>query len=492
MQAQRLTLPKGKSIHIIICLLIMALFWVLPAPAPLTQVGMRVIGVFAGTVLLFSLVDTFWPALLAVLLLSRTGVASLNDVIAGSLGNWGVYFILMSLIMCAALNRVGFLDRLVSKFMGIKFVTRGPWIFTFSMAAVGMILGSFIDQIPATAFILAFANRVYKELGYTYKDPYPHVANIVCVFATVIGGAMTPISHALTILGLSLFEGVAGQQISLFSYLAFGVPTGLLCFVALIVVTLILTKVMKIDTSNFDNFDVTKVLGQQNKMDLREKITVALFFGTVLVWILPGIGAVVTPGAAWVAAIDSFGITFWAILCALILGVLHINGTPVIELKEIIKEDVNWSLLIFISVCVYFGSALANPATGLNEWITQNLTPLTASVAPMVVIFIITAGSEIMTNFAANSATILVMTTIATTLAMSSGGSLNPAGMAMCVTMAASLAYLLPSSFGCIAMLHGDKWSDSKKVYLFGIIMMAVTCVIVSFVGYPISCILAK
>ena len=37
---------------------------------------------------------------------------------------------------------------------------------------------------------------------------------------------MTPISHSLAILGIGIYEGATGESLSLFSYLAFGVPTG--------------------------------------------------------------------------------------------------------------------------------------------------------------------------------------------------------------------------------------------------------------------------
>ena len=94
--------------------------------------------------------------------------------------------------MTHALNESGFTDRLVAKFMSMKLVSKSPWIFTISLGVLGMLLGCFMDQVPATAFMLAFVSRIYKELGYTGKDSYPHVANILTVFGVNVGGAMTP------------------------------------------------------------------------------------------------------------------------------------------------------------------------------------------------------------------------------------------------------------------------------------------------------------
>lgn len=477
-------MPRPTLVKILVSLLIIVAFWFLPAPAPMTQIGMRVIGVFIGTVLLLSLVDTVWPAILAVALLGRTGVASLNSAIAGTLGSWIVYFILMSFVMTYALNKSGFTDRLVAKFMGMKFVSRSPWTFTISMATIGLILACFMDQIPATAFMLMFANKVYEELGYTKKDAYPHMANVMVVYGVIIGGAMTPISHSLAILGMGIYEATAGVSMSLFTYLAFGVPTGLVLYVAL---TLIMRLTCRPDMSNFKDFDVQKVLKHQGKMQVKELITVIIFFGTVVMWMLPGVAGMFT-SAAWVDILNGYGITFWAIISVILMSVISVNDEPIVNLKEVMNGHINWAILIFIAIGVYLGSALSNEATGVNAWITANITPLTSALSPVLVVLIITTVGVCLTNFASNVSTITVMTGVGVTLALASNGAINPAGIALCTTMAGSCAYLLPSSFGCIAMLHGDEWSDSKVVYLYGLAMMVVSSVAIGVIGYTIGC----
>ena len=478
-------MPMPKLLKILVSLLIIAVFWVAPAPAPLTQVGMRVIGVFIGTVLMLSLVDTVWPAILAVALLGRTGVATLNEAIAGTLGSWIVYFVLMSFVMTYALNKSGFTDRLVAKFMSMKFVSKSPWVFTISMATIGLILACFMDQVPAAAFMLMFANKVYEELGYTKKDAYPHVANIMVIYAVIIGGAMTPISHSLALLGMGIYEAAAGASMSLFTYLAFGVPTGLVLYVFLTVIMRLTCR--NVDMSKFKDFDVQRVLKHQGKMQLRELITVIIFFGTVVMWMLPGIAGMFTE-AAWVTALNDYGITFWAILSVVLMSVISVNNEPLINLKEVMNGQINWAILIFIAIGVYLGSAMSAESTGINAWITSNITPLTTSVPPVVVVIIITAAGVLMTNFASNVSTITVMTGVGVSLALASGGAINPAGIALCTTMAGSCAYLLPSSFACIAMLHGNEWSNSKKVYIFGIIMMVASSLAIGLVGYSVGC----
>lgn len=484
MEKQRLSMPLGRLIKILVCLLIVVVFWFIPAPEPMTSVGMKVIGIFIATVLLLSLVDTVWPAILAVALLARSGVCTLNDAIAGTMGSWIVYFVLMSFVMTYALNESGFTDRLVAKFMNMKFVMKSPWTFTISLATIGLLLACFMDQIPATAFMLMFCNKIYEELGYKKGDAYPHMTNILVIYGVIIGGAMTPISHSLAILGMGIYETMTGTPMSLFTYLVFGVPTGIVLYILLI---LCMRLTCRPDMSNFKDFDIQKVLKSQEKMQVREIVTVIIFFGTVVMWMLPGIAGMFT-SAPWVTALNNYGITFWAIISVVLMSVISVNGKPIVNLKEVLNGHINWAILVFIAIGVYLGSALANDATGISAWITENVTPIVSNLSPVMVALIITLVGVFMTNFASNVSTITVMTGVGVALALASGGAISPAGIALCTTMAGSCAYFLPSSFGAIAMLHGDEWSNRNKIYVYGLIMMILSVLAIAFVGYNIGC----
>ena len=483
-EKQRFYIEKPTLIKILVSLAVIVIFWFVPAAAPLTQVGTRVIGVFIGVIMLLSMVDTVWPAMLALILLSRTGVAALNATIAGSMGSWIIYFVLMSFIMTYALNESGFTDRLVAKFMGIKFVSKSPWVFTISLGVLGMLLGAFMDQVPATAFMLAFVSRIYKELGYTKGDAYPHIANIITVFGVNIGGAMTPISHSLAILGIGIYEGATKSTLSLFTYLAFGVPTGVVLFILLCVIVRLTCHP---DMSKFDNFNIENVLKKQGPMNLREIITVVIFFATVLLWIVPGILTMVS-AAAFVKWLGSFGITFWAILSVVLMSIISVNGKPIINVKDVVNNHINWGILIFISIGVYLGSAMSADNTGISQAIQAYVVPITQNIPAVMVVFVIALASVLMTNFASNVSTITVMTGVGVALALSSNGAISPTGIAFVTTMCGCCAYLLPSSFATIAMLHGDEYSSRNKIYFYGITMMIVTTLIITFIGYPIGC----
>lgn len=85
---EKLTWNVEKVLKICLSFFIMIFFNYLPAVEPITPLGMKVLGVFIGTVLLISLVDITWPSLLAIILFSFTGVMTVNEAIIGSIGSW--------------------------------------------------------------------------------------------------------------------------------------------------------------------------------------------------------------------------------------------------------------------------------------------------------------------------------------------------------------------------------------------------------------------
>lgn len=475
---------KDHSIPLIILsLAIVVVFWCLPGGETVTDVGMKVIGVFIATVILLSFVNPVWPAFLSVALLSRTGVASLSAITQGSIGNWIFYFILLSFIMTHALNESGFTSRVVGKFLSMPFARKSPWGFTIAMSIACLLIACFVDQCPAIAFVLSFTGALYRELGYTEDDSFPHMMNFVAVYSVIIGGAMTPISHSFALLGIGIYEGATGNTLSLMQYLAFGVPTGLVLFVVMLIIVRLTCRP---DFSKFADFDVERVLVKE-KMGKRETFIVVVFFAAVVMWMLPGVAGLFTD-AEWVTYLNNFNITFWAIIAVVLFAVVRIDGKPVLDVEKVVNNNINWGILIFVSIAIYLGSALSADATGINAAITNLISPLTETLSPIVVVLIVSIAGVFLTNFASNVTTITVMTGVGVAVAMGSNGTINPVGMALCATMAGSCAYLLPSSFAGIALLHGDPYSDRKTILKYGFVMMCISSVAIGLVGYQVGC----
>ena len=109
------------------------------------------------------------------------------------------------------------------------------------------------------------------------------------------------------------------------------------------------------DMSKFKDFKIENVVKKQGPMTLREGTTAVVFFVTVIMWILPGVLKMFSD-TAWVNAFNSFGITFWAILSVVVMAVIHIDGRPLLDVRTVVNQSINWGILIFISIGVYLAA----------------------------------------------------------------------------------------------------------------------------------------
>ncbi|MGL5436324.1 MAG: SLC13 family permease [Lachnospiraceae bacterium] len=481
------SMDTKQLVKTLISFAVMVLFAVMPPIAPLTEMGMKVLGVFIGTVLLLSLVDTTWPAILCVPLFSLTGVMTVNEAIIGSLGNWITMFVIMSFVMTHALNESGFTSRLTAFYMSRKFVSRNPWTFTVALITLGMIVGWFLDPVPTVAFFMGFSGKIFRELGYTPEDRYPHMVTMALAFAINIAGGMTPISHPLAILGMGVYQAATGNVINLFTYMAFAVPVGLLIYIGMLVV---LRLFFKPDMSKFKEFDINKVLDDAKPMDLREKITVSIFFGMVILWVLPGITSIVAPGTALNAVLNSYSATFWAIIAVVLIGFIEVDKKPVLDLKGTFSK-MNWGTIFLVAAAILLGAAVTSDGVGLSQFVIEKTAPIIESLPTMLLVLFLTGVTSIMTNFTSNVTTITLMTGVSVTVALGSGGALDPLSITLITTMVGALAYMVPASFASIGVLYGDEYSHGGTIFKYGAITVVITTLVATFIGYPLAMLLS-
>lgn len=480
---QKLYMNTKDLTKILLCFAVMLVFWFLPPLAPITVVGMRTIGVFIGTVLLLSICDPIWPVFFSFALLSQTGVMSLNEVLAASLGNWITTFIITSFVLTIALNKSGFTTRLTNYYMSRKFVSRGPWVFTFSYLMICFIVGLFMEQLAAVAFFLPLTKKILEELGYDKDDRYSNMLMMGTVFSVNISGAATPISHPLAFIGLGIYEEVVGESANLFAYMMYGIPVALVIF---IIMCLFFRYAFKVDLSKFEKFSVKKILEQQQPADLKEKTVATIFFITAFLWISPGIFGLFLPATnPFMAFLNRFPVTFWSLIAVSLLAIIRINDEPLINLKETLDHKLAWSVIIFVSIAILLGSAVSNPAVGLSDFITLYLTPVLNSIPSSAVVLFFAILTVVLTNFASNVTTITVFTGVALTFALS-GDTINPVAIVVTTTMCGSLAYIMPSSFATIAVLHSDEYSNSGTIMKFGTVMAIISAFCAAFIGYPL------
>ena len=114
-------------IKVIIGFIIVWCFGFLPAPEPMTAVGMRLIGIFFGTIWLFSFAGVIWPSIMAVLAVGYSGAfPSLSAAITAAFGNTILWQLLILMPICEAISRSGATQKIAAWLLSRPFVKGNP------------------------------------------------------------------------------------------------------------------------------------------------------------------------------------------------------------------------------------------------------------------------------------------------------------------------------------------------------------------------------
>lgn len=334
-------------------------------------------------------------------------------------------------------------------------------------------------------FFLGFARKLFDELGYKKSDGYTQMLTMALVFTISIAQTMTPFSHFLVIYGLDFYHQATGETISMITYMKYVIPIGILTFIAMLI---ILRLFFKPDMSKIESFDLTKVLAKSKPMDLREKITVGVFFATVLMWVLPEILAVIAPNFALGTMLGKHGITLWAMLAIALLAVLHVDGKPVLELKIAFKEGVDFNVLFLATACILMGSVVTDDKVGLGQLILNVVEPITGGLPIFLQMLFLIGLTVLLTNLTSNLTALMLMLGVGLTLAAETTG-LSGVAITLGVTYVAGSAFMLPASSHLIGMLYGNEYSKGGLIFKYGS-MLAVSSVLIATLGYPLSSIL--
>ena len=475
-------LHVNKDVGItIISVLIMIFFSMSPPIEPLTAIGMRVVGVFIATVILISLVDTAWPAILSLALFALTGVMTMNEIIAASFGNWVVMFMLLNFVLADLLNNVGFINRLLAFFLSRRIVQKGPWHLTFVLLSAALVMGLFMEATAMVVFFLGFSKKLFAEAGYEKDEAYPHILSMGLVFAISIAQTMTPFSHFLVIYGLDLYSQMTGNTLGMATYMLYAVPIGIILFITMLVMFRFIAKP---DVSKIKNLKVSALVEKTQPMQKREFIAVSAFVILIAFWIFPEVITLIAPDFAFGQYLKGLGVTFYLIVTIALLAVVPADGEPVLSLYYSFRRGVNLKVIFLATACILMGNMVTNDKVGLNQLILNTVEPMVSGLSPLILMLILVAMVVILTNLTSNLTALLLILGVG--LSMAQGGLISPIAVTLALTYTSGSAFILPASSHLIGMLYGDEYANSSTTFKYGFLLFMASIVISTFIGWPL------
>lgn len=479
---------RAKYAVSIIAALCILIPFITAAPAGLSQSIFQVLGITVGGLLFWLFVSIDWPNLLVILGLMLVPELGAKNVIANSLGNSTVFFLTMCFLLSGSLVKTGVARRVAIWFITCRTARRGPW-HTINMIFISVfVLASLLSATATLMIFLPILYIIFNELGYTKEEQAVFPAVMVCGIVVVaqIAQAATPISHAMTIIGMSTFNSYTGETIDFLEYCALCLPIALASLAAWCVLC---RFVFRPETSRLTSIDYDAIKATLPAKSRPEAVAAVIYIAVIISWALPGIGKYLFPNATFLAAINQ---NYVPIIGIVLLQVIKFDGQPVYGYKDGLKA-VPWSLVFFMGAILALGSAFGNADIGMSAWLSGAIGPSVSSMSPVMFLVVITCVTMLLTNVMSNAVCIAVMHAVAMPLAATVfAGRFSPALVSMLITTAASYAFATPPATPPAAIAADSGWLSLKRMLAYGLAATVCSAILACVIGIPLGSLLCR
>lgn len=482
--------PQGKQdstavfwVKILIGLFFMFVFGlVVPPIAPITRMGMQIIGIFIGIILFLSWFEMTWPPLLAIPAVVFTGYIDTSGFITAMLGNTNVFQMIMLMTLCFAIRQSGAGNIIASWFITRKSLKGRPTLFCCVFLWAFFVASIFLSY---ASFFLAWEvlSNIFKATGYQKRERLPILMITGTFMMAWLGSSALPISGLpLAMVGsFNSTMGAFGIELNTAVYVACGLIVGSLVawvegFAIRYIFRADLTKLANVDAEMM-GIDTSKLRFTKKQIILLAAFVIGIGFSIV--------SSIVPKTSAIGTFMNTITIQGWFATLLTVLSWIKVDGEKVFNLTESLTKGVMWGAVLCTGSFVVIGQAITADACGIKAAINALLNPIFGEMSWIVFMFIAVAFTTIITNLMSNLTTGIVIVTIVAPFVMNYvDAGINPSVVGAAIIISAMMGMLTMSAGAWSPMLIGNEWIDSQPLILtYGGGMVAIY-ILVATVGF--------
>lgn len=480
---------KMTMIHSVIGVAIMVLFRFLPLQLPeVTPIGMQVLGIFIGTLYLWTFADPLWGSLIAIAMLGFSDYMPMAGIIKEAFGSPVTQQVFFLMIMSGALVYYK-----ITLYIGRFFLTRGftngkPWLLVFVVCVGCYLISGFINCFTAIFLFWPVLYDIFEEVGYKKGDAFPRVVLTLVVVSALIGFPMAPyMQNGLALLTnfTTITEKMLGAPVVVnnAAYMSVAIILG----ACMLTANLLFSKyVLRPDASRLKDYDVASLnRNPLPPMDLRQKVIAGGFLILVLSMMFPSLVPTI-PGMGFLAQ-NSYGLAIFAVA---VLAAIRIKGKSALEVPQVVATNLNWGAYFIIVAAILLGNVLTNDSTGVSAFLKVILSPIFQGMSAGVFTVLLLAMAVLLTNMCNSLVIGMILQPVVVTYCAQAGADPRPIVTLLILFVLLSAA-ITPAASPFAAILHSNKeWVPTKYVYKYTLSYVALEFIIVLLVGLPLTNIL--
>ena len=455
---------KNKSYYLNIAIWLLITFGVgfLPPFAQVTELGMKVLGIFLGVIYAWCFIALDWTSMVALVALAVVGYSA-GD--ATFLAGWS-FQTLPQMVLCfifaEGIAQTRLTDYIANKMLSVKLFRGRPYALITGIC-VSMLIMNLLQCALAGLFILwSLAAVIAEKAGYEKNNAFTTVivASTVAIF--VWSAAIFPFAP-MTILQIGfLKQAMPGIEVPFFNWIALW-----LTFVVIYATIwpLVLKYIFRLDFSAIANIDFSELITNKEamKMTSNQKFGLGVLIGFMCVMMVPK----VMPATWAITKIaSSMGLSgCLALACAVMVAFRNSNGEHYLTMQKA-AQGVQWNVVWLTVATQPLGSAINSADCGIMASIMTTITPWLTTITPTMFLVAVVIVLGITTQVVHNMVLMVVFIPILVPIYASMGG--NPWIMFVGMYVALNAAFATPAASWNSAMMFGCGGIISKKMYVHG------------------------
>lgn len=465
-----------------IAICIMIFFRFIPAPEPITTLGMTVIGIFLGAIYAWCTVDLIWPSMIALIMYGFTGYTTPSAAWNTLISNPTVGICLWLMIVVGLLTTSNLTGWIAQWSVSRPWTKGRPWVLFHVVIIATMMCASIVGGIATIVLFMTLAVSICEEVGYKKGDSMAAFFLFAVGMYATIGNMYFPFHTAILANFGLMAAGSNGAYDGTFSYTSYMIFSFITITAAYIFSFLFFRYVLRPDVSLLKNYDPgKKVLPKMTKQQKLSIILVAILFIMLL-------GPSIFPQGSFLQTItNKLSTVGSSILIIAVACFIKVDGKPFTTLPKLINENVMWQVVFMFGTALLLAQCLNSPDSGVSLWLKDLIGPLFSHFGPIGFLVGFMFMAMFITNLINNAVVSAIMLPISYSFCIELG--LNPVAFVACFVLFVDYAFLLPSSSPCGALMHSsDGWLPKKFLYIYGTCGLLIIFIVSLAIGWPIGC----
>lgn len=446
-----------KIIKFVIMMALMIGIGLLPSFGQITPMGMKILGVFIGTLFGWMTLDFIVASTLGLIFLGLSGYTTVMGAFQAGFTDTVVMNMLISFAFVGLLNELNLTGALANWILTRKFANGHPWLIVILLCFGASLVAALASTLASILLFWSIAYKIFDEVGYKRHSKEAAYILTGIIFFAAMGNYLFPFKP-----GVLAFSGgyvaVMGEIPQGQWYFGYFILNFLFycVYVALGIVTKFDVAKMNIDLAKYAG---DAAWGKKEKWGLFFVIFFVLFLS------VPGFLPKTIP---FIAKWNSMGIIGAVIIIISAAYLIQVDGKPLVTTPATLwTSGISWDLIFMIAATMPIGAAIRCEEGGIMPTILGYLMTAIGDMNWVIFTIICMVALGLLTQVSHNLIIAAVLFPVFAPICAEMGG--DPLLWFIVNMFSINAAFSTPAASGWGAMLHSNsEWVSVKMAYGYG------------------------